>query len=97
MTGVEALIRWQHAELGYISPGLFIPLAEHIGTISELGDWVLKTAIDQCRCWVDQGLGPAFRMAVNVSPRQLTQGGFNQRVISLLQELNSPPNFWNWN
>lgn len=92
ITGTEALIRWQHANLGYISPALFIPLAENIGIIPELGDWVLGTAIRQCREWVDMGIDD-FHMAVNVSARQLTQSGFSQRVISLLQEAELEPRF----
>ena len=92
VNGVEALIRWHHQELGYIAPGLFIPLAEHLGLIPELGDWVLRTAIAQCREWIDLGID-TFHMAVNVSARQLTQPGFSQRLISLLQEAEIEPRF----
>ncbi len=90
VTGAEALIRWQHGDLGYISPNLFIPIAENIGLISEIGDWVLRSAINQCRDWLDLGIED-FRMAVNVSARQLVQPNFSQRVIELLEAANLDP------
>ncbi|WP_260292667.1 EAL domain-containing protein [Sedimenticola hydrogenitrophicus] len=92
ITGVEALIRWQHAELGYIAPALFIPLAENIGLIPELGDWVLETAINQCRDWIGKGLGE-FRIAVNVSARQLIQPEFSERLIGMLQQARVEPRY----
>lgn len=92
VTGVEALIRWQHAELGYIAPALFIPLAENIGLIPELGDWVLATAIQQCRDWIDKGL-TEFRIAVNVSARQLIQTDFSQRLIDMLKQAQVDPSY----
>lgn len=92
ITGAEALIRWQHQELGYIAPSLFIPLAESLGIICELGDWVLTTAISQCRAWIRQGLD-GFRIAVNVSATQLIQNGFSERVISMLEQAGVDPRY----
>jgi len=92
ITGAEALIRWQHPELGYVAPSLFIPLAEDLGIISELGDWVLARAIAQCRSWIDQGMDN-FRIAVNVSANQLLQANFNERVMDMLNETGVEPRY----
>lgn len=92
VTGAEALIRWQHRELGYIAPSLFIPLAENLGLICELGDWVLATAIGQCRNWIRRGLNN-FRIAVNVSANQLIQHGFSERVIGMLEQAEVAPRY----
>ncbi len=69
ISGVEALLRWTHPELGMVSPGQFIPLAEEIGLIVPIGRWVLKEACAQNMAWQRQGLLPVT-MAVNLSPRQ---------------------------
>ncbi len=69
ITGVEALVRWQHPDLGMIPPAQFIPLAEETGLIVPLGNWVLNTACAQNVAWQREGL-PPLRMAVNLSARQ---------------------------
>jgi diguanylate cyclase (GGDEF)-like protein len=69
ITGVEALLRWMHPELGTIAPGQFIPLAEETGLIVPIGRWVLKEACAQNMAWQRRGLRPVT-MAVNLSPRQ---------------------------
>ncbi len=71
ITGMEALLRWQHPELGWISPARFIPLAEENGLILQIGAWVLKTACAQNRAWQKQGLR-RLRVAVNLSARQFS-------------------------
>lgn len=77
IVGLEALIRWQHPEFGFVSPARFIPLAEETGQILHIGEWVLKTACQQCMEWIDSGLWDGMgTMAVNVSPRQFQQAGF---------------------
>lgn len=92
MVGSEALIRWKHDELGRLDPGDFLPLAEETGLILDIGDWVLRSACQQAVRW--QGMGrEGFRMAVNVSPRQLQDPGFAQRVErALLQSDLNPKN-----
>jgi diguanylate cyclase (GGDEF)-like protein/PAS domain S-box-containing protein len=69
ITGVEALLRWQHPELGMVPPGQFIPLAEETGLIVPLGKWVLRAACEQSVAWRKAGL-PPVRMSVNISGRQ---------------------------
>jgi diguanylate cyclase (GGDEF)-like protein len=69
ITGVEALLRWIHPELGMVSPGEFIPLAEETGLIVPIGRWVLQEACAQNMAWQRRGLRPVT-MAVNLSPRQ---------------------------
>ena len=81
VTGVEALVRWQHPTQGVISPSEFVPVAEDAGLITAIGEWVLHTACDQVRAWREQGL-PLVRMAVNVSPRQFAQ----ENLIHMVRE-----------
>jgi EAL domain-containing protein (putative c-di-GMP-specific phosphodiesterase class I) len=77
--GAEALVRWRHADLGNVSPAIFIPIAEELGLISAIGDFVLETACRQTRAWQSAGL-PAIRMAVNLSALQLRE----ERLIDTL-------------
>ncbi len=67
--GAEALIRWQHPDLGFIPPLEFIPIAEETGLIHPIGEWVLKTACEQKKLWDQQGF-KSFRVSVNLSARQ---------------------------
>ena len=81
--GVEALIRWQHPELGMIMPNSFIHVAEETGLINPIGDWVLCEACRQAKIWCDEGLPPLV-MAVNVAPVQFRQPGFVEMVAGAL-------------
>jgi len=91
ITGVEALVRWQHPQLGLVSPAEFIPLAEDTGLIVPIGEWVLRTACLQARRWRDQGFAP-IRIAVNISARQFHDRDLAQTVIRILEETDLPPN-----
>jgi diguanylate cyclase (GGDEF)-like protein/PAS domain S-box-containing protein len=77
--GVEALIRWQHPDLGTIMPDRFIHVAEETGLINPIGDWVLAEACGQAQAWINAGLPPMV-MAVNVAPVQFRQAGFVEAV-----------------
>ena len=83
IVGVEALIRWQHPELGTIMPDSFIHVAEETGLINPIGDWVLCEACRQAKAWCDEGL-PSLVMAVNVAPVQFRQPGFVEMVAGAL-------------
>ncbi|WP_445002540.1 EAL domain-containing protein [Exiguobacterium alkaliphilum] len=72
LIGVEALVRWTHPEIGVISPGEFIPIAEETGSIHRLGEFVLNEACRQNKAWQDAGVDP-FRVAVNISALQFAQ------------------------
>ncbi|MEG4443017.1 EAL domain-containing protein [Microcoleus sp. AT9_B5] len=88
--GAEALVRWNHPERGRVSPGEFIPMAEEMGLIAPLGEWVLETACRQTKVWQTQGL-PPLRIAVNVSARQFEQKNLMERVSQILRETNLDP------
>lgn len=82
--GFEALLRWQHPELGLVSPDEFIPIAEESGLIIKIGQWVLKTAVNQLLIW-QQSFNPELSMAINVSVKQLEGNKFSQSVKTLLE------------
>jgi diguanylate cyclase (GGDEF)-like protein len=90
ISGMEALLRWQHPELGRIAPGRFIPIAEENGLILPIGAWVLKTACNQNREWQRQGLR-RFPVAVNLSPRQFAGESLLDDVKSALAESGLEP------
>jgi diguanylate cyclase (GGDEF)-like protein/PAS domain S-box-containing protein len=85
VTGLEALLRWQHPDLGLVPPDKFIRIAENSGLIVPIGEWVLRTACSQARKWQDEGL-PAVSVAVNVSAVQFRQQGFCELIRSVLHE-----------
>ncbi|UKO99527.1 EAL domain-containing protein [Nostoc sp. UHCC 0870] len=85
ITGMEALLRWQHPEMGVVAPSVFIPLAEESGLIIPLGEWVLRTACLQNRAWQDAGL-PALTIAVNLSPKQFHQPKLVEIIAQILAE-----------
>ncbi|CAN5427174.1 EAL domain-containing protein [soil metagenome] len=86
--GVEALVRWYHAEHGLIGPDEFIPIAEHTGLITPLTHFVLRRALDQCRAWREGGT--AVGVAVNVSARSLLDAAFPDVVAELLETARCP-------
>ena len=90
--GVEALLRWNNPELGFISPAKFIPIAEETHSIHEIGLWVLKEACLQHVRWIEQGL-PKVRVAVNVSGHQLYKDDFIEEVRGVIIETGIEPGF----
>jgi diguanylate cyclase (GGDEF)-like protein/PAS domain S-box-containing protein len=91
VTGVEALLRWQHPQRGLIPPGDFIPQAEKSGLIVELGDWVLDTACRQLVQWSGDAGKAHLSMAVNVSARQFRQPAFVEQVLAVLERTGADP------
>jgi diguanylate cyclase (GGDEF)-like protein/PAS domain S-box-containing protein len=83
--GVEALVRWNHPNLGRIMPGQFIGIAEKTGLIDPLGQWVLKNACQQMMEWRRSGLAPK-RVAVNLSARQFMQPDLTERIAGVLKQ-----------
>lgn len=90
--GMEALARWSDPDKGMISPDIFIPIAEEIGLIEELGQWVLVTACRQNKEWQDKGLRP-IRVSVNVSGRQFKDRHLVDKVAKILKETGLPPEY----
>ena len=90
MVGVEALLRWQHPELGMVSPAVFIPIAERIGVIADMGDWVLTTACRQMAQWHRAGLD-GLGLSVNISGRQFAGDSLVDTVRDVLHATGLPP------
>ena len=90
--GVEALLRWQHPEMGMVSPARFIPIAEQAGYIESIGEWVLWEGCRQQKAWLDAGL-PALRMAINLSALQMRQADLVDRVRHILAETGLPAEY----
>ncbi|HVU44487.1 MAG TPA: EAL domain-containing protein [Terracidiphilus sp.] len=92
VSGLEALLRWQHPELGLVPPSDFIGIAESSGLILPIGEWVLRTACTQARRWQDANL-PAVPVAVNVSAIQLRHHGFCDLIRRVLHETGLEPKY----
>lgn len=90
IVGMEALVRWQHPELGLIQPDSFIPLAEESGLIVPIGEWVVRAACEQNKLWQASGL-PPMSIAVNLSPRQLQQTDIVRQIGQALQKTGMDP------
>ncbi len=89
LVGVEALVRWKHASRGLVPPDEFIHVAERIGLIQELGNWVLHTACRQAARWIDEGAD--LQIAVNISPLHFKDPSIVEQVQSALSESGLQP------
>ncbi len=89
-TGAEALIRWNSSELGFVSPGDFIPLAEYLGLINPIGNYVLREACIACKHWNENG-HPYFKVNVNLSVVQLLQNDVIETVERIIKETGINP------
>ena len=90
--GAEALIRWDHPKIGFVSPMQFIPLAETSGLILPIGHWVLKTACAQIKAWEKNPLTKDLKISINVSARQFLQVDFVDQVIKAVESNEIDPN-----
>ena len=90
--GAEALLRWKHPERGFVSPALFIPLAEEGGMILPIGQWVLRSACTTLAHWQSDPLLASLKVAVNVSPRQFHEDNFVTQVLAALARSSAQPN-----
>lgn len=90
VVSLEALLRWQHPQLGLVPPSEFIPIAEETGLICPIGDWVIRTACQQHEAWRAAGL-PPIRIAVNLSARQFQQRDLVKTIVQTLQETHTEP------
>lgn len=84
ISGVEALVRWNSPSLGKVPPSEFIPIAEDVGLIIPIGEWILKTACQQCKIWGQMGFED-IHVAVNISARQFVHKGFTSQLIEIVQ------------
>ncbi|MDY7540688.1 EAL domain-containing protein [Undibacterium sp. RTI2.1] len=87
VVGVEALIRWQHPERGFLLPGQFISIAEECGLIIQIGRWVLHTACRQAQLWIKEGF-PAIVISINTSALELRADDFLKNILCVLRETN---------
>jgi len=90
--GLEALLRWNHLELGLVSPGKFIPIIEQTGLIHSIGDWVLRTACKQNKAWQNAGL-PKIPIAVNLSVLQFKNPYIVEKVEAILKNNDLDPQY----
>jgi len=89
--GAEALIRWNHPELGVVAPAEFLDVLESSGQIVEVGGWVIETALRQMTLWMDSGLVQKdFMLCINISPRQFRDAQFAHNIQSQLERINVP-------
>jgi diguanylate cyclase (GGDEF)-like protein/PAS domain S-box-containing protein len=86
----EALLRWNHPEMGMVRPDLFIPIAEHAGVIEQIGDWVLRSAMRQLKVWRDAGFED-LSMSVNFSAVQFRDAGLGGRLLEIMDDVGVPP------
>lgn len=90
MEGMEALIRWRHPEKGFISPSVFVPVAEETGMISRIGEWTLREACEQGVRWLNAGYD-IRKISVNLSARQLKDKDLASKIQAILDETGMPP------
>ena len=92
MTGVECLVRWMNPERGMVQPAQFIPLAEELGLIGDIGAWVMRTAVRQAAAWQREGLQP-LRLSINISAQQLYSSSFLDELRANLTDSGLDPEY----
>lgn len=89
IVGVEALIRWEHPEIGLVPPPRFIPIMEELGLINALGEWILRSACRQLRAWQDAGI--FLQMSINLSPRQFQDSRLSEILAAAVRDAGVQP------
>lgn len=92
INGIEALLRWQHPEMGMVSPNEFIQIVEENGQIVEIGEWVLRKVCEQNKAWQSAGY-PPLKCAINLSPRQFKNKNLIETVKQILKETELDPSY----
>ncbi len=92
VVGIEALIRWNNNKLGNVSPAEFIPIAENIGYITQIGNWVLDESLKMVRIWKNKGY-KLNTISVNISPIQIKRSDFKENLLNACAKYNIPPSF----
>jgi len=90
VVGIEALVRWNSKELGMVEPGRFLPLAEEIGLVIQIDQWVMRQACNQYKLWLEQGL-PPVTLAINISGQQFMKNELLETVTAILKESGIDP------
>lgn len=88
INSIEALIRWNHPTLGFKTPNDFVPIAERIGLMPAIGEWIIRNACMQFKKWQEQGVDVGERVCVNIAESQLKQPLFHAKVFEILSEIN---------
>ncbi|WP_410911647.1 putative bifunctional diguanylate cyclase/phosphodiesterase [Priestia filamentosa] len=91
IVGVEALIRWNHPEIGFLSPGEFIPIAEESGLIVPMTQWVLREACSQGVRWKEEGFS-SLKISVNISSVEFAEPSFVDMILNIIEETGFSPN-----
>jgi diguanylate cyclase (GGDEF)-like protein/PAS domain S-box-containing protein len=90
LTGVEALLRWNHPTRGLVPPGDFIPVLEELGLVVQVGEWVLEEACRQLKLWHGEKIRIP-KVSVNLSARQFTEGNLSTRIAAIIERTGIPP------
>ena len=94
LSGAEALMRWHHPDLGFVSPGDFIPIAEDSGLIIELSEWMIEDVCQKIQQWQTQGLMSNLQsISINISPRHFRERNFGQRLLEMISKYAIPPEY----
>jgi diguanylate cyclase (GGDEF)-like protein/PAS domain S-box-containing protein len=93
ITGFEALLRWKNKKYGDVSPSKIIPLADEMGLISKLSEWIIETALEKAKIWQQYGLSQPTKIAINISARHYMENNFVDNILQILNNTHLPPEY----
>jgi diguanylate cyclase (GGDEF)-like protein/PAS domain S-box-containing protein len=93
ITGFEALLRWKNQKYGDVSPNKIIPLADEMGIISKLSQWIIETALEKAKIWQQYGLSQPTKIAINISARHYMENQFVDNILQILNNTHLPPEY----